>query len=214
MTKKGHAVTLNDLSEKSLEVAIRNARKEDVELKAIVHANALAIMQHASFQASHGLFDVVLCLGPLYHLLAPEERSAVISNCLSMTKPGGYVLLAYVTVYAHLRDMARRDPSRLSKEWDFYKEYLDSGKYTRNVNNESFHIHPADLEMELETVKSQVSVVRTVSCEGILGSDLARGLAAMNEEEMQHWVDIIMKSAELKETLNSADHLLVVLQKL
>ncbi|KAM6514359.1 hypothetical protein FALCPG4_015508 [Fusarium falciforme] len=213
LAKQGHIVTLNDLAEKNLEIARRNAENV-VEFDAIVHANALEIAQRAPLQASQGSFDIVLCLGPLYHLLATEERATVISNSILMAKPGGYILLAYVTIYAHLRDMARRNPTRLAKEWDFYQQYLRSGEYTRNINTESFHVYAADLDKELQGFKNQVSVERTVSCEGFLGFEGARELANLKDEDMERWVDVIMQSAEETETSNSADHLLVVLRKL
>lgn len=213
LASQGHQVTLNDLSEKSLEIARKNAEKEAVQLHAIIHANALDISQHPLLEASQGSFDIVLCLGPLYHLVAPEERANVIQNCISMAKPGGYILLAYVTIYAHLRDLATREPSRLSNEWEFYSQYLDSGEYTRNPDTTSFHVHPADLLEEFVAFRDQVGVEKVLSCEGFLGSSVAKGIAALNEDEMKRWVDVVMLSADRAETLNCADHLLVVLRK-
>lgn len=192
-----------------MSIAKQNAEKESVKLDGVVHGNALDITEHAT-QAS---FDVVLCLGPLYHLLKPEERRTVVKNTISLAKPGGYIILAYVSVYAHLRDMARQDPSRLLKEWTFYEGYLESGKYNRRAGNESFHMYPKDLEQELGVAVDQVRVVKTVSCEGFLGFNNSKALANLSDAEMDKWVDIVMCSASEPETLNSADHILVVLQK-
>ncbi|KAF3038977.1 hypothetical protein E8E12_002657 [Didymella heteroderae] len=207
--KQGHQVLLNDLSERSLSIARQNAEKKSVKLDGIVHANALDIMDHAT----HASFDVVLCLGPLYHLLKSEERTSVVKDVISLAKPGGYIILAYVSVYAHLRDMARQDPSRLLKERNFYESYLQSGKYNRRAGNESFHMYPKDLEKELYGAADQVKVIKTVSCEGFLGFNNAKALANLSDAEMEKWVDIVMRSASDPETLNSADHLLVVMQK-
>jgi S-adenosylmethionine-dependent methyltransferase len=209
LAKQGHAVTLNDLSQKSLEIARKNAEKESVTFEAIIHANALDIKQHAS----EGSFDIVLCLGPLYHLLKSGERTDVIRNSIHMAKSGGYVVLAYVTVYAHLRDMARHDPSRLFKEWEFYETYLHSGVYTRKTSNESYHVYPADLEKELECLKGNAKVLKVVSCEGFLGLEGARALANLRDEELERWIDVVMQSADENQTLNAADHLIVLLQK-
>lgn len=214
LANQGHQVTLIDLSEKSLDIARRNAEKEAVQLNAIIHANALDISQHSLLEASYGSFDIVLCLGPLYHLVAAEERASVIRNCILMAKPGGYILLSYVTIYAHLRDLARREPSRLASEWEFYRQYLDSGEYTRNPDTTSFHVHPADLLEEFLAFRDQVNVEKVLSCEGFLGSSGAKDLATMNEDEMKRWVDVVMLSADRAETLNCADHLLVILRKL
>lgn len=213
LAKQGHQVTLSDLSEKSLNIARRNAEKEAVQLNAIIHTNALGISQHALLKAAHGSFDIMLCLGPLYHLIAPAERASVIQNCILLAKSGGYILLAYVTIYAHLRDLASREPSRFAREWQFYSQYLHSGAYTRNLATTSFHVQPADLSKEFAAFREQVDVEKILSCEGFLGSGGAKGFAALDEAEMKWWVDVVMLSADRVETLNSADHLLVVLRK-
>ncbi|KAH7067976.1 S-adenosyl-L-methionine-dependent methyltransferase [Paraphoma chrysanthemicola] len=214
LAKKGHSVTLSDLSGKSLDIARQNADRANVRLDAVVHANALDVPLHPALSGQHATFNLVLCLGPLYHLIAPEDRATVIGNCIAMAKPRGYILLAYVTIFAHLRDMASRDPCRLSKEWDFYESYLQSGEYTRNPNTESYHVYPADLARQLLPFQGEVIVEKTVSCEGFLGSAGAKVIATLNDEEANRWVDVVMKSADAVETRNSADHLLVVLRKL
>lgn len=192
-----------------MSIAKQNAEKKSVKLDGVVHANALNITEHAT-QTS---FDVVLCLGPLYHLLKPEERATVVQSAISLVKPGSYIILAYVSVYAHLRDMARQDPSRLIKEWEVYKQYLQCGKYNRRACNESFHMYPKDLKEELGIATHETRVVMTVSCEGFLGFHDAKALANLSDTEMEKWVDIVMRSASDPETLNSADHILVVLQQ-
>jgi S-adenosylmethionine-dependent methyltransferase len=201
---------LNDLSEKSLEIAAKNAEKESVTLEASIHANALEITQHIS----EGSFDIVLCLGPLYHLLRPDERTQVVRNSIYAAKTGGFVVLAYVSVYAHLRDMARRDPARLAREWGFYEGYLRTGAYTRRRENESFHVYPADLERELEGLEGRAEVLSVVSAEGFLGFDGGKALAGLEGEELERWVDVVMLSAGEKGTANAADHLVVVLRKI
>ena len=47
-------------------------------------------------------FDVVLCLGPMYHL-SPSERSKAFTECARVCKPGGIAAFAYINacgVYA------------------------------------------------------------------------------------------------------------------
>lgn len=134
-------------------------------------------------------------------------------NAIRATKPGGYIILAYVTIYAHLRDMARGDPSRLKREWSFYQTYLFSGKYTRRSNNESFHIVPKNVRGELTSFEGQVIVERMLSAEGFLGFHGAKGLANLSQDEIDRWVDVVMLSAGDEEALNCADHLLVVLRR-
>lgn len=214
LSKLGHRVILGDVSSQSLEIAKKNAVKESVQLEGIVRADARDLLVHPDLKESQGSFDIVLCLGPLYHILDQKERTWVLENCLHLVKAGGYVLVAYVSVYAHLRDLARRDPARLSKEWTFYSSYLDTGNYSRNPQTKSFHVYPGKLGEELKDVEGKVKVEKVVSCEGFLGFDGAKGLAELGVEERERWVDVIMHSAENPEVLGAADHLLVVLKKL
>ena len=40
-------------------------------------------------------YDVVLCLGPLYHL-SPKEAEAVVAECFRISKPKGIVAISYI----------------------------------------------------------------------------------------------------------------------
>lgn len=46
-----------------------------------------------------------------------------------------------MTKFAHVRDLAQREPLRLSREIDYYAQYLASGEYTRGPRNVSHHPH-------------------------------------------------------------------------
>lgn len=89
-------------------------------LQSISVGNAL----HAS-KLPAGSYDGVLLLGPLYHLLEEEERRLAVHNALQLARPGsGVVFCAFVSVAAHLRDIAIRDPAKLLRAKDFYAKYV------------------------------------------------------------------------------------------
>ena len=134
-------------------IASQQASRLGVRLDSIIHANALDLSSHPTLTHASSSFDISLCLGPLYHTLSHLNRTRIIETCISLTKPDGYILLAYVSIYAHLRDMAKRDAARLCNEWNFYSDYLKDGKYTRNQNRESYHIYPEKLDEELKDLK-------------------------------------------------------------
>ena len=53
-------------------------------------------------EVAGGSFDVVLCLGPMYHL-PDRERELVFAQCRRILRPGGIAAFAYVNkvgVYA------------------------------------------------------------------------------------------------------------------
>lgn len=44
--------------------------------------------------------DIVLCLGPLYHLTDIAEQKKCINECRRIVKPGGHICFAYISCYA------------------------------------------------------------------------------------------------------------------
>ncbi len=48
---------------------------------------------------SDNSFDVTLSLGPLYHLYEPEDIHKAIDEAICVTKPGGVMLFAFLSVF-------------------------------------------------------------------------------------------------------------------
>src|SRR5437764_3461303 len=74
LQQKGHRVTLVDLSPKNVKLAQIYSETTGITLEKIDTADAI----HLPF--SNELFDMVLLLGPLYHLTERSERIAALSE--------------------------------------------------------------------------------------------------------------------------------------
>jgi ubiquinone/menaquinone biosynthesis C-methylase UbiE len=119
-----------------------------------------------------GSFDVVLLLGPLYHLTDGADRQQALRETMRVVQPGGLVAVAAINRFASLFDgLARRflfDP-------DFRQIVADdlaSGQH-RNPDDRPhwfttayFH-HPDELRAELR--HSGLSVIELVGVEGLAG---------------------------------------------
>ncbi|KAL2863511.1 class I SAM-dependent methyltransferase [Aspergillus lucknowensis] len=175
LAKLGHSVTLVDISEAELDIARSIAKEESISLTDIIQADARDIRSNpVIFQEQK--YDLILCQGPFYHLLEESERLDVLSACAAAVKPGGFILAAFVLRYAHLRDIAQRDPARLAREYDsFYAGYLAEGKYTRNTLSYSYHTHPSEVNAFFAKVP-ELQLERQVACEGFLGGGLSSKL--------------------------------------
>lgn len=75
LARSGYSVILVDLSQKSLEYAKKMAKKAQVELTYYLHANALDLNSILPAR-----FDAALLMGPLYHLLAEDQRRQAIGE--------------------------------------------------------------------------------------------------------------------------------------
>lgn len=122
----GYAADLVDLSP----AMVRLAQKEQDARRAAPGGKPLLqsiTVGNALVQSSHlpeGSYDAVLLLGPLYHLINEDERIKAVENALLLAKPTGLIFVAFVSVAAHLRDIAIRDPKKLVNEREFYSEYV------------------------------------------------------------------------------------------
>ena len=92
--RQGCEVTLVDLSQGNVALAIENAQKAGVSIQAHA-ANCLEL-------ASLGLgqFDHVFLMGPLYHLLCEEDRIRAVELALAHLRPGGLFYASFILAFS------------------------------------------------------------------------------------------------------------------
>ncbi|MBU3203589.1 methyltransferase domain-containing protein [Clostridium algidicarnis] len=59
-------------------------------------------------------YDLVMCLGPLYHLMSGEERTKCINECKRILKPKGILAVAYISRFATFLNMIHRNASNIN----------------------------------------------------------------------------------------------------
>ena len=89
LAEDGYKVIAGDIIPKHVE-AIREADVDNL-LSEICECNALNMPQFAD-----DTFDVVMCLGALYHLSDYDQRKACIKECLRVLKPNGIFIFSYI----------------------------------------------------------------------------------------------------------------------
>ena len=117
LAKDGHSISLCDISSSCLDLAVKKFLNADLKPTAALHANVLDFTEPKDHPRVAELadreHDILLLLGPLYHILERSARMAAILEVSQMLKSGGFLVAAFVTRNAHLRDLAVRDPERL-----------------------------------------------------------------------------------------------------
>ena len=89
LAKEGYDVTALELVEKNLKVLRENSNGID-NLKSY-QGDVL------NLQFENNAFDIVLCLGPMYHLYTKKDKDRAISETLRVCKPNGICMFAYLT---------------------------------------------------------------------------------------------------------------------
>jgi SAM-dependent methyltransferase len=132
LQEKGHSVTLVDLSPKNIELVKKYSAASGITLKKFETGDAIDL------KFAEGQFDLVLLLGPLYHLTDRNDRIRALSEAMRVLKPGGILLAAIISRYASLIDGFHRD---LVLDDQFYKilmNDLNSGLHVNNSGNPEY----------------------------------------------------------------------------
>lgn len=98
LSSLGHAVHFIDLVPKHVQHVERCSAASEWPLASVSVGDA------RSLDVAEGGFDVVLLLGPLYHLTKREERLAALQEARRALKPGGLLFAAAISRYAGIFD--------------------------------------------------------------------------------------------------------------
>lgn len=159
--------------------------------------------------------DVVLMLGPLYHLLDANDRHAALTEAHRVLRPGGVVFAAAITRFAALSNLLlHEDLLHEGVVFDVVAEAVRHGAFRGTEHdlftNAYFH-HPHELGEEVEEAGFADAVVFGIEGPGHLMADLP---AAFDDPPRR---DAILRAARLIETdesmIGASAHLLAVARK-
>jgi SAM-dependent methyltransferase len=204
----GHSVHLVDPVERHVDEA-------SSRLGALVGFSA-EVADGRTLPVADGSFDVVLLLGPLYHLPDRRDRDRTWSEASRATVSGGLIIAASISRFASLF-------AGLTEREIFKDEFraivtqdLATGHHDNVTRNEDYfttaYFHRPD-ELEDEAATAELTVLEILGVEG---------LAAVLPQLSEDWEDptrrkIIVESARLIESepslLGLGPHLLLVARR-
>lgn len=207
LAREGYAVTLADVSERSLELAEEKAALEGLNFSLAVLADARDLEGLAD-----GHFEAVMMMGPLYHLITAEGRLLAINEASRVLKPDGKIFAAFVTRFAPFRDSAANYPEWLFDENEYALEVLGSGiHYTPKNLAPMYLAHPDEIEPLME--KGGFETLEMVGVEGVVAGHEER-VNQLQGEAWQVWVDLNYRLGKEPTLRGAADHLLYVGKKI
>jgi len=207
LAQKGHRVTLFDLSETLVKQASENAAKAGVTIQDFIKGNVLELDSLLSDQ----YYDVVLCMGPMYHLLEEAERVAPLRQCINKLKSGGIIIIAFISSYAPLVDCLKGFPEKIIESKDRFLQYLMDGKNDKQFGfTDAYFINPENIEALTSSVG--LKTIRIMATEG-LGAMVEPSLMQLAEDDFKEWIDFFYKIASNKVIWGSCEHLLYVGRK-
>jgi SAM-dependent methyltransferase len=210
LTRLGYRVTLLDLSQRSLDLALDKATQEGIYLPPPIRGDATALPADVLGEDATGLFDTVLLMGPLYHLLAAADRLAAVREAYRVLRPGGLVFAAFITRFAPLRDLAIHKPAWIIDHPDRYHLLLDQGLNPAHESSafpDSYFAHPDEIAPLMAAGGFYMEALQ--GCEGLVAGH-EEAVNALDSELWEAWVDLNYRAGREPSLRGAADHLLYV----
>ena len=90
LAKKGYDVTALELVPRNVEIIKKNSK--GIETLKCLEGNALDLPKEFE-----NTFDIVLNLGPMYHIFSEEDKQKAVDESVRVCKKGGVCMFAYIT---------------------------------------------------------------------------------------------------------------------
>ncbi len=206
LMEQGAKPTLVDLSDGNIALAKKIAAERGVDLEA-VQGDARFVDGY-----TEGLYDHVLLMGPLYHLLKEEDRIQAVNACLKRLKPGGMLYCAFISNYANLVWLLSKAPDLINDERETaWLAGLKKGvDYAGPAFTEAFFIQPAGIDPFM--AQFPLTKKHLFSCEGIAAA-FQPTLGEMPEKGRESWLTLCLALCEREEIFSWAEHLMYVGEK-
>ncbi len=200
LAKEGMDVTAVELVESNLAVLRENAKGLE---------NLRAFQGDATDlgRFSDDSFDVTLVLGPMYHLYEAEEVNRAIDEAVRVTKPGGVMLFAFISVYAIMY------ANYLYGNWAFGQEENFTDDYRVRHFKEQLFTGYDVTEFEELFAGKPVEWITTAGTDGLLEPLEERSDFHIPDEDFDAFAAWYLAFAEKRELLGSTNHLLYICRK-
>lgn len=193
----GCDVTAVELAEANIAAFRRKIRPEQkIDLR---QGNALDL---SAF--SDGAYDIVLLMGPLYHLHSEADRQRAIAEAKRVCRQGGMIFFAFISNdMVMLTEFACCNPA-----------YFSEGKYDRatfKVEDWPFVFATLDGARKMLS-DGGISVLHEVASDGV-SELLADKINALDDAGFGEYLRYHLYCCEKKEMLGRSSHLLFIAQK-
>ena len=159
--------------------------------------------------------DVVLLLGPLYHLVESEDRARALAEAARCLRPGGVLMAAVISRYAALLDLLiHHDRIHEDGVFEAASKAIRTGVFdgtTRDLFTTAYFHLPEEITTEAVTAGLTEARMFNVEGPGAFASDV--GERWSDDRRRQALLDAARLVENDPHLLAAASHLLVVARK-
>jgi ubiquinone/menaquinone biosynthesis C-methylase UbiE len=201
LAKEGYSVTALELVEHNLDVL--KSKLDGTEPITAVQGNALDL---SAFRDKS--FDLTMLLGPMYHLYTLEDKIQALSEAVRVTKPGGYILVAYcmneptiiqyVFMANHLKDVMEIN-TLLTEDW-----------HCKSEPKEIFELVRTE-DISLLNSKFPLDRIKLVATDGA-AHYLSELIDEMDQYTFAKWMEYHFATCERQDLIGASNHTLDILK--
>ena len=200
LAKEGMDVTAVELSGSNLAVLKENSK--GIENIVSFQGDATDLSRFADDS-----FDVTLSFGPMYHLFEADDVDRAIDEAIRVTKPGGVVFFAFISVFAIMYANYFYGNWTAGQKENFTDDYK-----VRHFKEQIFTGYDVT-EFEGLFQAKPVDWITTTGVDGLLEPIEKRPDFSLSDEECKALAEWYLAFSEKRELLGNTNHLLYICRK-
>lgn len=205
LANRGYQVTAVDFSPVLLEECRRNLAQTGLEERVqciIADARDLSAVERTDF-------DVVLLMGPLYHLTEEADRLLAIQQACSRLRSGGVLFSSFISRFGIMGDILKKQTAWIEDQVDV-RSLLEHGKRPDEYPRGGFRGYFAQAE-------EIIPLHETVGLEWLVLAGVEPGISADDESynrlegrQRELWLDLLFEISTQPSIVGASRHLLYV----
>ncbi|MEG1459189.1 MAG: class I SAM-dependent methyltransferase [Acetivibrio sp.] len=207
LTERGHRVSLLDLSRHNIHVAREKSRELDIWLEEYIKGNALDLGSHAEES-----YDVILLMGPLYHLTEAKDRQKAMEEALRLLKKGGIIIVSFISNYAPIQDaFTWMEMNGEDRDVEELLQYLSKGENDIKKGFTTSYFSSAEEARNLMK-ENGLTELAFAGTENILGCKEME-IMKLPIEEQEKWLDLGFALSRDEKLFGTSQHYLYIGKK-
>lgn len=206
LADKGHNVTATDITPRHIDIInLTLATKEYSMNTAVLDATDMSCF-------SNDTFDVVLNMGPFYHLITEKQREKCLNECLRVLKKDGLLITAYIPKYYVFQHIATNDVNYLNEH--LAKQLIETG-VLQHDDEKCFWTdtyYSSKEEMESIYQRKGLEIVDHFAQDG-LSPLLSQKIDQWNENQFKIWCDYHYSVCREPSVLGASNHVVIIGRK-
>ena len=206
LADKGHVVTATDITPRHIEVMRGILKNKPYKMEtAVLDATNMSIFEDESF-------DIVLNMGPFYHLVNACDREKCIKESLRVLKKGGLLITAYIPRYYVFQYVAMQNNDFLDAK--LAKQIIQTGEL-RHDDEKCFWTdtyYSTCEEMEQLYKQNHITVIDHFAQDGAT-PHFSEKVDKWSDEQFKIWCDYHYSICREKSLLGASNHVIIIGEK-